>query len=305
MAIALENKTNVDAPSVAYPFGKIRDGEDSGTPVNTEVYGDFHQFFAKLLDEANITPNGQPENATDGFEYIDALLKVVQINTQKIQNNSTASKNLDTINLGDEVGFAIDYNYFDYLSSMRVKCYSLSDPTKYLTGKLKSMSGPYSVWFDVEEKSGAGIVNDWVIIPYNLFRSLADNSSSVASSNIIDSISNNGTLSLSTLAIRASFVQNNDLCSFDFQLQFYNNSGSTKTVNTIIIDLKEHLRKTTTISDVSNFGTYQIINENVITPQWNYCFINTSFQIVLSLFNPITVQNNHNVYCSGSINFTK
>lgn len=77
MAIALENKTNVDAPTVAYPFGKIRDGEDTGTPVNTEVYGDLHQFFAKLLDEANITPNGQPENATDGFEYIEALQKLI------------------------------------------------------------------------------------------------------------------------------------------------------------------------------------------------------------------------------------
>ena len=51
MAIKLEDKTRVDAPDYDYPFGKIRDKTESegGTPVNTEVYGDFHQFFAKML----------------------------------------------------------------------------------------------------------------------------------------------------------------------------------------------------------------------------------------------------------------
>ena len=77
MAIALQDKTNVDAPSVDYPFGKIRDGEDSGTPVNTEVYGDFHQFFAKLLNEAGITPNGQFDNDDNGFQYVNALKQLI------------------------------------------------------------------------------------------------------------------------------------------------------------------------------------------------------------------------------------
>lgn len=76
MAIALQDKTNVDLPSVEYPYGKIRDntGSNNGTPVNTLVYGDIHQFFARLLVDAGVVANGLAENATNGFQYNQALL---------------------------------------------------------------------------------------------------------------------------------------------------------------------------------------------------------------------------------------
>lgn len=79
MAIALEDKTNVDAPSALYPNGNIRDnpGDGTGTPVNKEVYADFHQFFARLLVEAVVTANGQPDNAYTGFQYIEALKTLI------------------------------------------------------------------------------------------------------------------------------------------------------------------------------------------------------------------------------------
>lgn len=78
MAIALKDKENVDAPSALYPNGNIRDnpGNGTGTPVNKQVYADLHQFFARLLVEGGITPNGQPENAYDGFQYIQALFRL-------------------------------------------------------------------------------------------------------------------------------------------------------------------------------------------------------------------------------------
>lgn len=77
MAIPLENKGNVEAPNVTYPFGNIRDdsGANDGTPVNTDVYGDFHQFFAKLSSEAGINLNGLPDNEVNGFQYFEALNK--------------------------------------------------------------------------------------------------------------------------------------------------------------------------------------------------------------------------------------
>lgn len=75
MAIKLENKQNVDAPTGTYPYGNIKNetGLNDGTPVDVNTYADFHQFFAKLLDESNLTPNGLPENAINGFQYFDAL----------------------------------------------------------------------------------------------------------------------------------------------------------------------------------------------------------------------------------------
>jgi hypothetical protein len=78
MAIKLEDKTNVVAPNATYPYGKIRDnsGSSNGTPVNEQVYGDFHQFFAKMLAESGITANGLPDNQTNGFQYFEALLKL-------------------------------------------------------------------------------------------------------------------------------------------------------------------------------------------------------------------------------------
>lgn len=79
MARSIIGKTNTDPAGsysgLSYPYGKIRDdsGAGDGTPVNTQVYGDFHQFFAKLMADAGLAFNGQPENATNGFQYNIAL----------------------------------------------------------------------------------------------------------------------------------------------------------------------------------------------------------------------------------------
>jgi hypothetical protein len=75
MAVKLENKQNVIPPNATFPYGAIQDnpGNFSGTPFNTSVYGDFHQYFAKMLAESGIIANGQVENATNGFQYFDAL----------------------------------------------------------------------------------------------------------------------------------------------------------------------------------------------------------------------------------------
>lgn len=76
MAIALSTKTNVEAPSVDYPYGSIKDntGLNDGTPVNRAVYTDMHQFFQRLLDQAGITANGLPDNATNTYQLFLALI---------------------------------------------------------------------------------------------------------------------------------------------------------------------------------------------------------------------------------------
>ena len=79
--IPLINKPNTDPVSGEYPYGNIRDresGQANGTPVNTEVYADFHQFFEKLMAESQAiggdAPNGLPDNEYNGFQLYGALV---------------------------------------------------------------------------------------------------------------------------------------------------------------------------------------------------------------------------------------
>lgn len=79
MAIKLTDKPNIIAPSSAYPFGRPRDndGSNNGTPYNEEVHNDYMQFFEKLFDVSGLSQNGLRDNATDGFQTNEALLKWV------------------------------------------------------------------------------------------------------------------------------------------------------------------------------------------------------------------------------------
>ena len=78
MARELASQINIEAPSGAFPFGRILDdtGIGDGTPVDEAVYGDIHQFFAKMLKEAGITPNGLADSETDGFQLFQSLLNL-------------------------------------------------------------------------------------------------------------------------------------------------------------------------------------------------------------------------------------
>ena len=77
------DKENVEPVNGEFPYSNIKDddGSNNGTPVNKAVYADFHQFFARLMalakvDYPSFDYNDVPENAYDGWQYIEALLKV-------------------------------------------------------------------------------------------------------------------------------------------------------------------------------------------------------------------------------------
>src|SRR4051812_40833786 len=91
MARGLQNYTNINAPDATYPNGDIKDnaGSNNGTPVNRAVYSDIHQTFAKFLREAGITPNGNAENESNGYQYYAALL--VLFNRYKCTSASSNS----------------------------------------------------------------------------------------------------------------------------------------------------------------------------------------------------------------------
>jgi hypothetical protein len=76
MATGLQNQPNTSPVTADYPNKNIQDnsGLGDGTPFDKQVYADFHQFFAKLMRLTGIVPNVLPENESNGFQYIQALL---------------------------------------------------------------------------------------------------------------------------------------------------------------------------------------------------------------------------------------
>lgn len=99
MARGLANYPNIIPPDSDYPDGQIkdRDGVTPGTPVNQETNADIHQFFAKLMREAGITPNGVLDNEYSGnqlWEALDSLnsglrTKVINIGAWDMTSPST------------------------------------------------------------------------------------------------------------------------------------------------------------------------------------------------------------------------
>lgn len=77
MAIGIQNFPNINAPDSDYPNGRTRDRtlSQTGTPLNELTLGDMRQFFAKMMRQAAITPNGIPDNEYSGNQYFDAVNK--------------------------------------------------------------------------------------------------------------------------------------------------------------------------------------------------------------------------------------
>lgn len=77
MARSILSHDNIDPADSDYPYGRIRDkidGVQEGTPVNEDVYGDVHQFFAKMMAAAGLTHNELPDNDYTGWQFYEALL---------------------------------------------------------------------------------------------------------------------------------------------------------------------------------------------------------------------------------------
>lgn len=105
MAIKLENKTNVDAPDVTWPYGKTKDdtGSNDGTPLDHATLTDYIQFFAKMADDAGITFNGLPDNATNGWQYLAALKAVTRPGFSIAAISANASMSTYTAGFGDYI----------------------------------------------------------------------------------------------------------------------------------------------------------------------------------------------------------
>lgn len=151
--IPLLIKPNVDLADSDYPFGKIRDraGATNGTPVNTEVYGDFHQFFEKLMSVAGIAANELPDNDYNGFQLFQALAKLTIYKTTSDSSFliATGSKTFSVGENGFEVG-------------NRVRIVSLASSANFMEGIVTASDNISSLTVLVDMVGGSGTLADWV-----------------------------------------------------------------------------------------------------------------------------------------------
>lgn len=71
---------NSGPDSTDYPYGSILDETDdqAGTPVIEATYSDFIQSLWRAVYRAEITPNGLPDNRTNGYQLLQALTSMFQ-----------------------------------------------------------------------------------------------------------------------------------------------------------------------------------------------------------------------------------
>lgn len=103
MAIGLGNYPNIETPDSDYPDGQIKDraGIVAGTPVNKLCHADYHQFFAKILREAGITPNGIFDNEYSGLQYFEGLLQVIKNTPAYVMDYNSLGNSLSLIGNGN------------------------------------------------------------------------------------------------------------------------------------------------------------------------------------------------------------
>ena len=69
--------TRAVAPGGDYPYGTVAN-DPSGTLVNDIMVTDLLQMLQRLLADAGLTPNGSPDNTTNGFQTLQALNQLFQ-----------------------------------------------------------------------------------------------------------------------------------------------------------------------------------------------------------------------------------
>jgi hypothetical protein len=68
----------VTGVSGTYPYGQIKD-DPAGTVANVKSNGDLQQYFQRFMARAGITPNNLPDNATNGFQLVAAVINQINV----------------------------------------------------------------------------------------------------------------------------------------------------------------------------------------------------------------------------------
>lgn len=166
MAIKLTSKPNTDAADYDYPYGKIRDkagsvvteGETHGTPINTEVYGDMHQFFERLMAISGIVHNELPDNDYSGFQLYEAFMQLA--NGFNATSTTSVVYGTGTKTFTVQLGLSWKYGNNVFITSD-------ADPnSRRMWGTITSYdseTGELVVAVNGYDNSEAGTFTDWTI----------------------------------------------------------------------------------------------------------------------------------------------
>jgi len=69
-----------------YINGNLVDGQ---TKINEFINQDIVQFFQGLMDQASITASGDPDNDTNGYQFIDALVSKIRDSVVVYRGNAS------------------------------------------------------------------------------------------------------------------------------------------------------------------------------------------------------------------------
>lgn len=80
MARIIKDLPNITAPAGIYPYGRIKDnpGDNTGTKMNENSFGDIFQFFSRMMTNAGVTSNNLPDNNTNGYQLYEAFALLTQ-----------------------------------------------------------------------------------------------------------------------------------------------------------------------------------------------------------------------------------
>lgn len=174
---SLSTQENVDAPDGNFIYGRIRDYVlgTPGTPVNEALYGDIHQFFARLMQLSGVTPNNLPDNDYNGFQIFEALTalyplrrKVIEIGSWNMDTTSnlgvahgldlTKIRNLDVLIQDDTTANRYKLNYSNTGADI--------EGNFYIQGTLVRIFRRNGGLWDNVGYSDTGINRGWIIIDY-------------------------------------------------------------------------------------------------------------------------------------------
>jgi hypothetical protein len=132
MARDFSAQTGIDTSDPTnFPNGRVKDtvGPTAGTAWKEAITGDFTQFFQKLLIDAGITANDDPDSVGNGYQLIDALINMI------------SKKGIKRVNTETEVNGAMTTTPQIILTSVLSADDNFDDIKVVCTGKMTSKAG--------------------------------------------------------------------------------------------------------------------------------------------------------------------
>lgn len=161
---SLQAAQNVDPIDADYPRGKVRDkdGATAGTTTNEVLFGDLIQFFQKLVVDASITENGLPDNVTNGYQLMEALVSKIR--------GIGLYRNTLTISTSGTYTPSTTEDYINITAASGVVVINIPDPAlhknRIIRGTYANTSGDGSVISLAFSTPSWGVVPGGFTVPY-------------------------------------------------------------------------------------------------------------------------------------------